>query len=178
MCCYSNAGLLDADEPHHRRFFGYMITILQRISNRVGGYELGTAHVRLDGLEGVYRSELGVASALLNPVPPYLNPLHRRLGREVPRVRRGPDRRSSWSVQDPRLCRGLPRSVYHPPATSRRRCEERGTPVSAKAPRSWTDVVVFRLSSWCAACRCTGLNDLMDVGLHRRGSMTEVANQI
>ena len=73
MYCRSNVGVWDADEPHHLYFFGYMITILQRISNRVGEYEPGPAHVRLDGLEGVHRSEPGVASALLNPVPSYLN---------------------------------------------------------------------------------------------------------
>ena len=70
----TNAVVLDADEPHYRRVFGQMLTALQRISDRVEGAELGTAYVRLDGLEGMYRGEAGAVSALLNAVPAYLNP--------------------------------------------------------------------------------------------------------
>ena len=70
----ANAVVLDADEPHYRRVFGQMLTALQRISDRVEGAELGTAYVRLDGLEGMYRGEAGAVSALLNAVPAYLNP--------------------------------------------------------------------------------------------------------
>ena len=66
--------MLDADEPHYRRVFGEMLSSLQRVSDRVEGTELGTAYVRLDGLERLYRGEAGVVSALLNSVPAYLNP--------------------------------------------------------------------------------------------------------
>ncbi len=44
------------------------------VSDRVEEAELGTAYVRIDGLEGVYRGEAGVVSALLNAVPAYLRP--------------------------------------------------------------------------------------------------------
>ena len=71
---HTNAVVLDTDEPHYRRVFGRMLAALQGISDRVEGAELGTAYVRLDGLEGVYRGEAGVVSALLNAVPAYLNP--------------------------------------------------------------------------------------------------------
>ena len=71
---HANAVVLDADEPHYRRVFGQMLSALQGISDRVEGAEIGTAYVRIDGLEGVYRGEAGVVSAMLNAVPAYLVP--------------------------------------------------------------------------------------------------------
>ena len=74
MSRHANAVLLDADEPHYRLVFKQVLGSLQGISDRVEGAELGTAYVRLDGLEGLYRGEAGAVSALLNAVPAYLNP--------------------------------------------------------------------------------------------------------
>ena len=71
---HGNAVALDADEPHYRRVFGQVLAALQGISDRLEGAELGTAYVRIDGLEGMYRGEAGVVSALLNAVPAYLDP--------------------------------------------------------------------------------------------------------
>ena len=71
---HANTIVLDSDEPHYRRVFGQVLSSLQGISDRVEGAELGTAYVRIDGLEGLYRGEAGVVTALLNAVPPYLNP--------------------------------------------------------------------------------------------------------
>lgn len=71
---HGNAVALDADEPLYRRVFGQMLAALQGVSDRVEGYDLGTAYVRLDGLDGLFRNEAGVASALLNAVPAYLTP--------------------------------------------------------------------------------------------------------
>ena len=71
---HANAVVLDSDEPHYRRVFGQALASLQGVSDRVEGADLGTAYVRIDGLEGLYRGEAGVVSALLNAVPPYLNP--------------------------------------------------------------------------------------------------------
>ena len=71
---HTNAVVLDADEPHYRRIFSQMLSALRGISDRVEEAELGTAYVRIDGLEGVYRGEAGVVSALLNAVPTYLVP--------------------------------------------------------------------------------------------------------
>ena len=73
-CRHANAVVLDADQPHYRRVFGQVLASLQGISDRVEGAELGTAYVRLDGLEGLYRGEARVVSALLNAVPAYLTP--------------------------------------------------------------------------------------------------------
>ena len=70
----ANAVVLDADEPYYRRVFGQMLVSLQGVSDRVEGAGLGTVYVRLDGLEGLYRGEAGLVSALLNSVPSYLNP--------------------------------------------------------------------------------------------------------
>ena len=50
---HTNAVVFDADEPHYRRVFGQMLSALQGISDRVERAELGTAYVRIDGLEGV-----------------------------------------------------------------------------------------------------------------------------
>ena len=71
---HGKASVLDADEPHYRRVFGQVLSSLQEISDRVEEADLGTAYVRLDGLEGLFRGEAGVASALLNAVPAYLTP--------------------------------------------------------------------------------------------------------
>ena len=71
---HANAVVLDADQPHYRRVFGQVLASLQGISDRVEGAELGTAYVRIDGLEGLYRGEARVVSALLNAVPAYLTP--------------------------------------------------------------------------------------------------------
>ena len=71
---HAKAIVLDADEPHYRRVFGQALSSLQGISDRVEGADLGTAYVRLDGLEGLFRGEAGVVSALLNTVPAYLSP--------------------------------------------------------------------------------------------------------
>ena len=74
MSRHANAVVLDADEPLYRRVFGQVLSSLQGISDRVEGASLGTAYVRLDGLDGLFRGEAGVVSALLNTVPAYLNP--------------------------------------------------------------------------------------------------------
>ena len=71
---HSNAVVLDADEPHYRRIFGQMLSALQGVSDRVEGTKLGTAYVRIDGLEKLYLGEARVVSALLNSAPAYLSP--------------------------------------------------------------------------------------------------------
>ena len=71
---HGNAVALDADEPHYRRVFGRMLAALQGISDRVEGGEIGTAYVGLDGLEGLFRGEAGIVSALLNAVPAHFAP--------------------------------------------------------------------------------------------------------
>ncbi len=71
---HANAVVMDADEPHYRRVFGQVLSSLQGISDRVEDAGLGTAYVRLDGLEGLFRGEAGVVSALLDTVPAYLTP--------------------------------------------------------------------------------------------------------
>ena len=71
---HGKAIVLDADEPHYRRVFGQVLSSLQGISDRVEEADLGRAYVRLDGLEGLFRGEAGVVSALLNAVPAYLSP--------------------------------------------------------------------------------------------------------
>ena len=71
---YADAVVLEADEPSGRRVFGQALTSLQGISDRVEGSELGTAYVRLDGLEDLYGGEARLVNALLNSVPQDLHP--------------------------------------------------------------------------------------------------------
>ena len=66
--------VIEADEPHYRRVFAQVIASLQGISDRVEGSELGTAYVRLDGLERLYGGEAWLVNALLNAVPQDLTP--------------------------------------------------------------------------------------------------------
>ena len=61
--------VLETDEPSYQNVFHRMLTALQGISDRVEGPELGTAYVRLDGLEGMYGGEARLVSALLHSVP-------------------------------------------------------------------------------------------------------------
>ena len=71
---HSNAVVLDSDEPYYRRIFAQMLSTLQGVSDRVEGADLGTAYVRIDGLEKLYVGEARVVSALLNAAPSYLSP--------------------------------------------------------------------------------------------------------
>ena len=61
--------VLNADELYYRQVFGEVIRALQGVSDRVESAELGTAYVRIDGLEGMYGGEEGVVRALLEAVP-------------------------------------------------------------------------------------------------------------
>ena len=70
----SRALVLEADEPHYRRVFAQVLASLQGISDRVEGAELGTAYIRLDGLEQMYGGEARLVNALLNAVPQDLAP--------------------------------------------------------------------------------------------------------
>ena len=49
----SDGIVLEADEAAYRRVFHRMLLSLQGVSDRVEGAELGTAYVRLDGLEAL-----------------------------------------------------------------------------------------------------------------------------
>ena len=71
---HANAIVLDADESYYRRVFEQALTSLQGVSDRVEGAGIGTAYVRVDGLEDLYRGEAGIVSTLLNAVPEYLHP--------------------------------------------------------------------------------------------------------
>ena len=66
--------VLDADEPYYRRIFAQMLSALQGVSDRVEDTYLGTAYVRIDGLEKLYQGEARLVSALLNAAPAYLSP--------------------------------------------------------------------------------------------------------
>ena len=66
--------VLEADEPHYRMVFAQVLASLQGISDRVEGSELGTAYIRLDGLEHLYGGEARLVNALLNAVPRDLAP--------------------------------------------------------------------------------------------------------
>ena len=66
--------VLEAEEPHYRRVFAQVLASLQGISDRVERSELGTAYIRLDGLERMYGGEARLINTLLNAVPQDLAP--------------------------------------------------------------------------------------------------------
>ena len=95
MSLHPDVVVLDADEPYYRRVFSAMVTALQQVSDRVEAADLGTAYVRLDGLEGLYGNEAGTVSALLNAVSAELCPRVGVADAKFPafvaaRTRRGP----------------------------------------------------------------------------------------
>ena len=71
---HADAVVLDADEPHYRQVFGGVLTALQEVSGRVEAADLGTAYVRLDGLEGLHGGEARAVGALVDAVPAELSP--------------------------------------------------------------------------------------------------------
>ena len=77
LSIHPDAIVIEADEPHYRGVSTQILTSLQQISDRAEDAELGTAYVRLDGLEHLYGGEARLVSALLNAVPRDLAP---RLG--------------------------------------------------------------------------------------------------
>ena len=66
--------VIEVDEPHYRRVFAQVLASLQGISDRVEGAELGSAYIRLDGLERLHGGEARLVNALLNAVPQDLVP--------------------------------------------------------------------------------------------------------
>ena len=60
--------VIKADESYYRRVFAQTLASLQGISDRVEGSELGTAYIRVDGLEHLYGGEARLVNALLNAV--------------------------------------------------------------------------------------------------------------
>ena len=69
-----DALVLEADESHYRKVFSQVLTSLQGISDRVDRSELGTAYIRVDGLEHLYGGDARLVNALLNAVPRDLAP--------------------------------------------------------------------------------------------------------
>lgn len=65
---------LESDEPRYRQVFDAVLAALQGVSDRVEAEELGTAYVGLDGLNAMYGGSARLARALLNAVPPDLQP--------------------------------------------------------------------------------------------------------
>ncbi len=74
LSIHPDALVLESDEPRYRRVFTHILTSLQQISDRVEGADLGTAYIRLDGLEHLYGGEARLVNAFLNAVPQHLAP--------------------------------------------------------------------------------------------------------
>ena len=70
----ADSPVLEADEAAYRRVFHQVLLSLQEVSDRVEGAGLGTAYVRLDGLEAMYGGEDRLVAALLDAVPLDLKP--------------------------------------------------------------------------------------------------------
>ena len=74
MSLQTDTVVLDAGEPYYRRLFDRVLRALQGVTDRVEAAGLGTAYLRIDGLERLHRGEARAVSALLNAVPAYLRP--------------------------------------------------------------------------------------------------------
>ena len=70
----ADSPVLESDEAAYRRVFHRVLLSLQGVSDRVEGAGLGTAYVRLDGLEALYGGEDPLVAALLDAVPRDLKP--------------------------------------------------------------------------------------------------------
>ena len=64
--------ILEADEPTYRSVFRQTLTGLQQVSDQVEDAELGTAYVRVTGLDEMYGGEDALVAALHQAVPNYL----------------------------------------------------------------------------------------------------------
>ena len=64
--------ILEADEPTYRSVFRQVLTALQEVSDQVEDAELGTAYVRVSGLDEMYGGEDALAAALHEAVPGYM----------------------------------------------------------------------------------------------------------
>ena len=73
MSSHNGLIILDADEPYYRRVFEDVIEALLQVGDRVEPAELGTAYVRIDGLEFLYGGEEKAAVALIDAVPGWMN---------------------------------------------------------------------------------------------------------
>ena len=64
--------ILEADEPTYRSVFRQTLTALQEVSDQVEDAELGTAYVRVTGLDEMYGGEDALTAALHEAIPSYL----------------------------------------------------------------------------------------------------------
>ena len=64
--------ILEADEPTYRSVFRQTLTALQQISDQVEDAVLGTAYVRVTGLDEMYGGEDAFVAALHEAIPNYL----------------------------------------------------------------------------------------------------------
>ena len=72
MSKHANIVVLEADESSYREAFQQILAFLQGIGDHVEGSDLGTAYVRLDGLEKMHGGEGRIIDLLLNCLPRYL----------------------------------------------------------------------------------------------------------
>ncbi len=64
--------ILEADEPTYRSVFRQVLTVLQEVSDQVEEAELGTAYVRVSGLDEMYGGEDALVATLHEAVPDYM----------------------------------------------------------------------------------------------------------
>ena len=64
--------ILEADEPTYRSVFRHTLTALQEVSDQVEEADIGTAYVRVAGLDEMYGGEDALVAALHEAIPDYL----------------------------------------------------------------------------------------------------------
>lgn len=71
---HADCVVVEADEPYYEQVFDEVLRSLIGIGPGVEGQELGVAYVRLDGLGALYGGENRLVKAILQVVPPDLEP--------------------------------------------------------------------------------------------------------
>ena len=130
----ADSPVLEADEAAYRRTFHRVLLSLQEVSDRVEDAGLGTAYVRLDGLEALYRGEDQLVAALLEAVPRDLKPRAGVGDAKFPRLHRGADQPCPGNNPRPTGCGRFPRALPGGPAPSPRRGRDGDAPLWSAHP--------------------------------------------
>ena len=97
-----------------------MLLSLQEVGDRVEGAGLGTAYVRLDGLEALYGGEDPLVTALMNAVPLGPEAPRRRGGRQISHLGRRPHQPCPGNNLGPAGRSRFPRALPGGPAPGTR----------------------------------------------------------
>ena len=126
--------VLEADEAAYRRVFHQVLLSLQGVSDRVEGAGLGTAYVRLDGLEAMYGGEDPLVAGPAERRSPGPAAAGGRGRRQVPRPRLRPEQPGLGSNLGPAGRGRFPGAPPGGPAPGPRRSRDGDAPLRPAHP--------------------------------------------